>query len=195
MSGNKLDADQLEKLSNIFKVLFNRPDLELNDNLTAKDVPGWDSFNHVNLIINIEEEFDDEQDTLWEQVWDYDWYEPSDKEKRARENYEKAKQEYKKSTGRDWHDNDWKKNWDDAWNDAFKDFLGDAVDLDECYEILGLPNDAEFSEVKKRYRELALKHHPDRCKDKKEAERKFKEIAAAYEKIKESVEVNTTSKA
>ena len=57
MSGNKLDADQPEKLSNIFKVLFNRPDLELNDNLTAKDVPGWDSFNHVNLIINIEEEF------------------------------------------------------------------------------------------------------------------------------------------
>ena len=57
MSGNKLDADQLEKLSNIFKVLFNRPDLELSDNLTAKDVPGWDSFNHVNLIINIEEEF------------------------------------------------------------------------------------------------------------------------------------------
>ena len=57
MSENKLDSDQLEKLSNIFRVLFNRPDLKLNDNLTAKDVPGWDSFNHVNLIINIEEEF------------------------------------------------------------------------------------------------------------------------------------------
>ena len=57
MSGNKLAADQLEKLSNIFKVLFNRPDLKLNDDLSAKDVPGWDSFNHVNLIISIEEEF------------------------------------------------------------------------------------------------------------------------------------------
>ena len=57
MSRNKLDADQLEKLSNIFKVLFNRPDLKLNDDLSAKDVPGWDSFNHVNLIISIEEEF------------------------------------------------------------------------------------------------------------------------------------------
>jgi len=57
MSENKLDPDQLDKLSNIFRVLFNLPDLELNDNLTAKDVPGWDSFNHVNLIINIEEEF------------------------------------------------------------------------------------------------------------------------------------------
>ena len=57
MSENKLNSDQFDKLSDIFKVLFNRPDLELNDNLTAKDVPGWDSFNHVNLIINIEEEF------------------------------------------------------------------------------------------------------------------------------------------
>jgi len=142
-------------------------------------------------IYDIEEEFDDEQDTLWEHVWDYDWYEPSEKEKRARENYEKAKQEYKRSTGRDWHKDDWEK----AWEDAFKDLLGDTVDLDECYEILGLPRDAEFSQVKKRYRELALKHHPDRCRDKKEAERKFKEIAAAYEKIKESVEVNATSKA
>ena len=57
MSEDKLNSDQFDKLSDIFKVLFNRPDLELNDNLTAKDVPGWDSFNHVNLIINIEEEF------------------------------------------------------------------------------------------------------------------------------------------
>ena len=57
MSENKLNSDQFDKLSDIFKVLFNRPNLELNDNLTAKDVPGWDSFNHVNLIINIEEEF------------------------------------------------------------------------------------------------------------------------------------------
>ena len=56
MSEDKLNSDQFDKLSDIFKVLFNRPDLELNDNLTAKDVPGWDSFNHVNLIINIDEE-------------------------------------------------------------------------------------------------------------------------------------------
>ena len=47
----------MKKLSNIFRVLFNLPDVELNDNLTAKDISEWDSFNHVNLIINIEEEF------------------------------------------------------------------------------------------------------------------------------------------
>ena len=58
MSEKLLNSEQLEKLSSIFKILFNRPDLELNDNLSAKNVSGWDSFNHVNLIINIEEEFD-----------------------------------------------------------------------------------------------------------------------------------------
>ena len=57
MNKKLLDSDQLEKLSNVFRVLFNLPDIELNDNLTAKDISGWDSFNHVNLIINIEEEF------------------------------------------------------------------------------------------------------------------------------------------
>ena len=57
MSANLLDVEQLDKLTGIFKILFNLPDLELTDDLSAKDVPGWDSFNHVNLIINIEEEF------------------------------------------------------------------------------------------------------------------------------------------
>jgi acyl carrier protein len=57
MNEKLLDSDQLEKLSNVFRVLFNLPDIELNDNLTAKDISGWDSFNHVNLIINMEEEF------------------------------------------------------------------------------------------------------------------------------------------
>ena len=57
MNEKLLDSDQLDKLSNVFRVLFNLPDIELNDNLTAKDISGWDSFNHVNLIINIEEEF------------------------------------------------------------------------------------------------------------------------------------------
>ncbi|PIR01164.1 MAG: acyl carrier protein [Nitrospinae bacterium CG11_big_fil_rev_8_21_14_0_20_45_15] len=57
MTDASLNNDALEKLTGIFRILFNAPDLELNDDLTAKDVPGWDSFNHVNLIINIEEEF------------------------------------------------------------------------------------------------------------------------------------------
>ena len=133
-------------------------------------------------IDEIEEEFEAEEEVLWDQVGGYDWYEPSEEEKRAKENYEKAKQDYKKSTGREWHDDDWERNW----KEAFEDILGKSVNLDACYEILGLPNNTEFSQVKKRYRELALKHHPDKCQNKEEAEKKFKEIAAAYEAIKEN---------
>ena len=46
--------DQL--LTEIFRSLFGVPELTLRDDLTAEDVPGWDSLNHVNLIIQIEEE-------------------------------------------------------------------------------------------------------------------------------------------
>ena len=52
-----IEAGGLGPLGGQDEILHQRPDLELNDNLSAKNVPGWDSFNHVNLIINIEEEF------------------------------------------------------------------------------------------------------------------------------------------
>jgi len=52
----------------------------------------------------------------------------------------------------------------------------------DYYEILGTPKDASVQEIKKKYRSLALKYHPDRVKekDKKESEEKFKEISEAY---------------
>ena len=52
-----MNGQQLEKLTDIFRTLFNDPDLVLRDGLVATDVPGWDSFNHVNLMIIIEQEF------------------------------------------------------------------------------------------------------------------------------------------
>ena len=52
-----MNGQQLEKLTDIFRTLFNDPDLVLRDELVATDVPGWDSFNHVNLMIIIEQEF------------------------------------------------------------------------------------------------------------------------------------------
>ena len=52
-----MNENQIEKLTGIFRVLFNNPALELKDDLVADDVPGWDSFNHINLIVTIEEEF------------------------------------------------------------------------------------------------------------------------------------------
>ena len=46
-----------EILQKIFRDTFNKPNLILNDNLDASHVDTWDSFNHINLIINVEEEF------------------------------------------------------------------------------------------------------------------------------------------
>jgi len=51
----------------------------------------------------------------------------------------------------------------------------------DYYEVLGVDKSASQNEIKKAYRKLALKHHPDRNPDNKEAEEKFKEAAQAYE--------------
>ena len=52
----------------------------------------------------------------------------------------------------------------------------------DYYEILGVSRDASLEEIKKAYRKLALKFHPDRVpeSEKKAAEEKFKEISEAY---------------
>ncbi|WP_024560533.1 DnaJ domain-containing protein, partial [Franconibacter pulveris] len=51
----------------------------------------------------------------------------------------------------------------------------------DYYEILGVPKTAEEREIKKAYKRLAMKYHPDRNQGDKEAEAKFKEIKEAYE--------------
>ena len=50
----------------------------------------------------------------------------------------------------------------------------------DYYEVLGVIKTSSAEEIKKAYRKLALKYHPDRNKDDKAAEAKFKEASEAY---------------
>ncbi len=51
----------------------------------------------------------------------------------------------------------------------------------DYYEVLGISKGASADEIKKAYRKMALKYHPDKNPGDKEAEEKFKEAAEAYE--------------
>lgn len=51
----------------------------------------------------------------------------------------------------------------------------------DYYELLGIKKDASDDEIKKAYRKLAVKYHPDKNQGDKQAEEKFKEISEAYE--------------
>jgi molecular chaperone DnaJ len=51
----------------------------------------------------------------------------------------------------------------------------------DYYEVLGINKSASEGEIKKAYRKMAIKYHPDKNPDNKEAEEKFKEAAEAYD--------------
>jgi len=51
----------------------------------------------------------------------------------------------------------------------------------DCYEVLGVSRDATEKEIKKAYKRLAMKYHPDRTKGDTALEEKFKEVKEAYE--------------
>ena len=53
----------------------------------------------------------------------------------------------------------------------------------DFYETLGVAKNASEEEIKKSYRKLAMKYHPDRNPDSKESEEKFKEVKEAYEML------------
>ncbi|MFB3124793.1 MAG: molecular chaperone DnaJ [Woeseiaceae bacterium] len=56
----------------------------------------------------------------------------------------------------------------------------------DYYEVLGIRKNAANDEIKKSYRRLAMKHHPDRNTEDSEAESKFKEAKEAYEVLSDS---------
>ena len=47
-----------ERLNEVFRDVFDDPELSVNDETTAADVDGWDSLIHITLIDSVEEEFD-----------------------------------------------------------------------------------------------------------------------------------------
>lgn len=56
----------------------------------------------------------------------------------------------------------------------------------DYYEVLGVAKDADANTIKKAYRKIAMKYHPDRNPDNPEAEEKFKEAAEAYEVLSDA---------
>ena len=56
----------------------------------------------------------------------------------------------------------------------------------DLYEVLGVTKGADDKEIKKAYRRMAMKYHPDRNPDDKAAEAKFKELSEAYEVLSDA---------
>lgn len=66
--------------------------------------------------------------------------------------------------------------------------------MSDYYTILGLQKTATENEIKKAYRKLAMKYHPDKNPNNKEAEEKFKEISEAYSVLSDSEKRNIYDK-
>ncbi len=85
---------------------------------------------------------------------------------------------------------DYEESFEDVYErigDRFSD--PQNINLQNALELLNLSNDSTIDEIKDRFRELVKQYHPDKCKDKKIAEIKFKAIFAAYEIILEQLEI------
>ena len=61
-----------------------------------------------------------------------------------------------------------------------------AVKFQDYYEILGVPRNASEADIKKAYRKLARKYHPDFNPNNKQAEEKFKQTQEAYEVLSDA---------
>jgi len=126
-----------------------------------------------------DQEFWDEQEEFWKDVDPEGFYNRRGDHYHSQKKF-KEEQEY------------WKRQYEEAkreYDRLYEELLGklNEKDVKKCYKKLGLTTTATFDEVKKKFRILVLKYHPDKCKDKRVGDKKFKEIFEAYETIKKSV--------
>ena len=63
----------------------------------------------------------------------------------------------------------------------------------DFYEVLGVAREASADDIKKAYRQMALKFHPDRNPGDEEAPKRFKEAAEAYEVFRTPTSVSGTT--
>jgi acyl carrier protein len=52
-----LSDENVSRLTAVFRDLFNDDTIVLSEQTSAADIPGWDSFNHINLVMMVENEF------------------------------------------------------------------------------------------------------------------------------------------
>ncbi len=57
MSVLPLPPDYHQRLESVFREVLDQPELELRDEMSGSDIPGWDSFAHINAMFSIEQEF------------------------------------------------------------------------------------------------------------------------------------------
>jgi len=49
--------DVYERLNEVFREVFDDESIELQDETTSEDIEGWDSFEHINLVVAVQDEF------------------------------------------------------------------------------------------------------------------------------------------
>ena len=57
LGGSMNKEKVLERINEVFRVIFDDETLEVDENTTANDVEGWDSLTHINIIASVEKEF------------------------------------------------------------------------------------------------------------------------------------------